>query len=92
MSLAQVFEMTGATMANLEYAREVGTATRQLDGSEGVILLGDSGSGVGMGIALWRDQAAMQAAGAKISGDIETAKAMGIAIGPGRIYDTVISV
>jgi hypothetical protein len=57
--------------------RDVIEATRALDGCEGIVVLRDSGSGDGFAVALWRDQAAIDAAAAKIRADIEQARTLG---------------
>jgi quinol monooxygenase YgiN len=86
--LAQVFTAKG--IAGDAYGREIAEATRQLDGCEGIYLLMD-GSAEGLGIALWRDRAAMEAAAAKERTDIDQAATNGISVTLNNVYDTVIS-
>jgi hypothetical protein len=74
----------------LAEATPLAEATRNLDGCEGIIFLSHSTGGEGLAIALWRDEAAMEAAAQKIAGDAVTLQAMGTTITPGTVYDTVL--
>jgi len=82
--------MSDAGPEQADRAREVLGATRQLDGCEGVLLVGNTESREAIGIALWRDEAALEAAAAKIAGDTKEAEGMGIVVDPIKFYDLVI--
>ena len=56
-----------------------------------IVVLRDSGSGDGVAVALWRDQTALEAAGAKIGADIERARSLGATVTLNKTFDTVIS-
>jgi hypothetical protein len=91
--LAQVFNVRGKLDAdNLEALLKVATVTRSLDGCEGIYFLND-GSDEGLAIALWRDQAALDAATPKEREDIQQAdEQLGIVAGSAKVYDNVTSI
>jgi hypothetical protein len=76
--------------AYVAQAGPIAEATRKLDGCEGIFVLTQSTGGDGLAIILWRDEAAMEAAGEKIAADAVTLQAMGTTITPGTVYDTVL--
>jgi quinol monooxygenase YgiN len=91
MSIAQVLNLSGgpgAGSAVPEEADEMVEVTKALDGCEHIYSMANSLTGDGMAIIVWRDEAAMKAAGDHIAADNEALKGMlSITLSLGPVYD-----
>jgi hypothetical protein len=89
MSIAQVSTISGdlADPPSEEMTKRA-EAIKAIDGCEHVYGLRNSSGGPGLGILIWRDRAAMDAAAAQMAENRAEMQALGITITTDALYDT----
>jgi RNA 3'-terminal phosphate cyclase len=92
MSIAQVsnISVTDDFRANppAEEITKRAEAIRAIDGCEHVYALRNSTGGPGLGILIWRDREAMEAAAAQMASNRAEVQALGMTITTDAVYDT----
>jgi hypothetical protein len=93
MSVAQVLNSSGGTpppqgATPPEEVQQMSEATKALDGLEHIYMLGNSQTGEGQVIIVWRDDAARKAAADHIAADnVKLKDLLGVTLTFGPVYD-----
>jgi hypothetical protein len=93
MSVAQVLNSSGTTSppggTPPEEVQQMTAATKALDGLEHIYLLGNTQTGEGQVVIVWRDAAARKAAADHIAADnVKMKDLLGVTLSFGPVYDT----
>jgi hypothetical protein len=92
MSIALVLNTSVAASVGTTPPPEVTKMTERIkamDGCEHIYSLGNAAGGPGLAILIWRDKAAMEAAGAQMATDTSALGGMGLTVTDNAVYDTI---